>query len=141
MQQSYSFSFTSPRSAEEIFVTLTDIRKWWYGVFDETIEGSSGSKGEEFTFNAGGGMHYSKQKLVELLPGKKISWEIIDSKLSFLEEQDEWTGTKIGFELQEKTDGTLVTFTHEGLVPALECYDSCSSAWSQYLQNLQKILA
>jgi len=140
MQQSYSFSFTSPRPANEIFATLMDIGKWWYGVFDETIEGSSGSPGDEFTFLAGGGLHYSKQKLIELVPGKKISWEIIDSKLSFLEEQDEWTGTKIGFELQQKEDGTLVSFTHLGLMPALQCYDSCSGAWTQYLRNLQEVL-
>lgn len=36
---------------------------------------------------------------------------------------------------------TLVRFTHVGLVPASECFDKCSSAWSFYINNsLQRLI-
>ena len=69
----------------------------------------------------------------ELIPDKKIVWMITDSKLTFLKKPDEWTGTRIIFEILKKESKTQLVFTHEGLVPEIECYDSCSPAWSRYL--------
>lgn len=132
----FSFSFLSAKSAGELFEGLVDIRKWWTGLYNESIEGDSRRPGDEFAFRAGDGAHYSKQKLVELVPGEKVEWRITDSALRF-EKPDEWTGTSIGFQLSE-TDaaGTKVTFHHRGLVPAFDCYDGCSGAWTAYLERL-----
>ncbi|KAK6021514.1 RNA polymerase sigma-70 factor, partial [Ostertagia ostertagi] len=60
------------QSPGEVFSTILNVRSWWMGVFSEEIRGNSGEINDEFIFRAGGGMHYSKQKLVELIPGKKI---------------------------------------------------------------------
>jgi hypothetical protein len=72
---------------------------------------------------------------VELVPDKKIVWLVTHSALTFIEKQDEWQGTKLIFEIAAKGNKTQLRFTHEGLVPEIECYDSCSSAWTQYLQE------
>ncbi len=137
-QQNFSFDFVSAKPAGEIFDLLLDIDKWWSGLYAETIKGESHQLNDAFTFNAGGGAHYSKQKLIELIPNKKVVWLVTDSNLSFLSDTQEWVGTKISFELSQVDEQTKVTFRHEGLTPKLECYGSCSSAWTGYLENLEK---
>ncbi len=137
----YTYSFESSKSPEKIFETLLDVRSWWSGLHEEKIEGSSNKLNNEFAFNAGGGAHYSRQKLIELIPGKKITWLVTDSNLNFLKKPNEWTNTKICFDIfSEQTGKTKVTFTHEGLVPKIECYKGCVGAWTKYLNNLSNEL-
>lgn len=136
-KQNFSFSFISSKPAEEIFSQLLDVDKWWSGLFAETIKGESHQLNDEFTFKAGGGAHYSKQKLIELIPNQKVVWLVTDSNLSFLNDTKEWVDTRISFDLSQEGDKTKVTFTHLGLNPQLECYGSCSSAWTGYLGNLK----
>ena len=133
----FTYSLTTRSKATEVFDLLLHIDQWWSGVYGETIKGDSSRLNDEFTFTAGGGMHYSKQQLTELVPGKKIGWEVIDSKLTFLKKTDEWTGTHICFDITTSGDKTKLTFTHKGLVPEIECFDNCSVGWTKYLQQLQ----
>lgn len=126
----------------EVFHTLLNVRAWWSGLFEESFEGSSEKVGDEFTFSAGGGVHYSKQKLVALVLNQKLTWEVIESNLSFLNKTDEWNGTQISFEVSEHDGKTKIVFSHLGLVPEAECYDSCAPAWTQYIQEqLKKVLS
>jgi hypothetical protein len=80
-------------------------------------------------------MHFSKQKVVELTPGKRVAWQVLDSTLSFVKDKDEWNGTTITFDIAPKGDKTEVKFTHVGLAPEDECYEACSSAWGSYIKG------
>ena len=131
----FTRSYLIERSPAEIFKAITDVRGWWSGLFSEEIEGRSDNINDEFSFRAGDGVHFSKHKLIELIPDKKIVWLVTDSRLSFLDKKDEWTGTRLCFEISKQGAKTEVRFTHQGLVPEIECYDNCSSAWSQYLDK------
>lgn len=139
-KENFTYSFTSSKSTKDIFELLLDIEQWWSGLYEETIEGKSRQLNDEFTFKAGGGMHDTTQKLVELIPNKKIVWLVTKSNLSFASNPSEWTNTKICFKLSNEEDKTIVTFTHDGLVPQFECYDACSGGWTAYLDNLKKKL-
>ncbi|MBN7803560.1 SRPBCC domain-containing protein [Algoriphagus aestuariicola] len=135
---SYSYSFTTAKSPKEVFEFLQDVKQWWSGFYEESFEGSSQQLNHEFTFHAGGGMHITKHRLIESIPYQRIVWEVIESKLSFLENPKEWERTKLVFEISDSGGETRVKFTHEGLEPQIECYDQCSSAWSQYLTQLKE---
>jgi hypothetical protein len=139
--QSFSFQIRSSHSAASIFALLLDVPQWWSGLHAEVITGASSQIGGEFTFSAGNGVHYSKHKLVELVPNKKIGWLVTEANLTFLSDPAEWMGTKIVFELVQNEGTVDVTFTHEGLVPQIECYDRCYNAWSQYMEKLKIKLA
>jgi len=123
------------QTPEEVFDSIRNVRGWWSGYYSEEIKGDTEKLNDEFSFRAGDGVHYSKQKLVEVIPNKKVVWLITESDLSFLEKKDEWTGTKVIFDISTKDNKTQLVFTHDGLNPDIECYNACAPAWSQYLQN------
>ena len=123
------------QSPAVVYNTILDVRSWWSGLYGESFEGSSENPGDEFSFLAGGGMHYTKQKLVELVPNELLVWLVTEANLSFVEKTDEWKGTKLMFEISTEGDKTRVVFTHIGLVPEFQCYESCAPAWTQYIQE------
>jgi len=129
-EQNYAVSITVNATAQEAFENITNVSKWW----TENLEGSSQNLGDEFTVRFGD-VHVSTQKLVEVIPGKKVVWMVTDSHLNFIEDKHEWTGTKISFDIAEDNNKTQIKFTHLGLVPACECFDACSNAWNPYIQQ------
>ena len=52
-----------------------------------------------------------------------------------MQDQSEWKDTRIVFDISRSEDGTQVRFSHLGLVPAYECFDVCSNAWSFFIQD------
>lgn len=135
--ENYQYRFTTSHSPKYVYDLLLDVKQWWSGLFQETITGNSEKLGDEFSFEAGGGAHFSRQQLIELIPLEKIVWSVQESHLSFLNDPDEWNDTLISFDLFTEDNKTVVLFTHQGLAPEIECYDSCSSAWTQYLHQLE----
>lgn len=131
----FTLSLVTEKTAREVFQAIVNVRDWWSGYYSEEFAGQTEKLNDQFDFRAGDGAHYSKQKLVEVIPDKKIVWLIIESELTFLEKKDEWVGTKVIFEISKKGHETQLTFTHQGLTQEIECYDSCAPAWSLYLQN------
>jgi hypothetical protein len=53
---------------------------------------------------------------------------VLDGYLNFTEDETEWTGTDITFDISALGDKTEVRFTHVGLVPEFKCFDNCSNA-------------
>jgi hypothetical protein len=128
----YTTAFAVDQTPEEAFAAINDVRGWWSG--SPGIEGSTDQLGDEFTYRYEP-FHYSKQKVTELIPGRKVVWRIVDSKLNFIEDKTEWQGTEITFDISRKGDKTEVRFTHAGLVPDVECFNACSDAWGSYIQG------
>ncbi len=122
--------FAVDQSPAEAFDAITNVRGWWSG----QIDGDTDKLGAEFIYRYED-VHYSKQEITELVPNKKVVWRVLDAYLDFTEDPAEWNGTEITFEIGRKDDQTEVRFTHLGLVPEFECYDSCSTAWAFYINN------
>lgn len=130
--QDFSITILVDETPADVFNAINDVGAWWTG--KPGVEGSANKTGDEFTYRYGD-IHYSKQKLIELIPGKKIAWLVTDSQLNFTSNKSEWTGTTINFEIVEKNNKTEIRFTHAGLVEDKECYTDCSNAWSSYIKD------
>jgi hypothetical protein len=78
--------------------------------------------------------------VIELVPGRRIAWRVLEGTLNFVEDKTEWTGTTITFDIARRGAKTEVVFTHLGLEPAVECYDTCSDAWTSLIQGSLKQL-
>jgi activator of Hsp90 ATPase-like protein len=128
--QDYTAAFTVDQTPEEAFAAINNVRGWWSG----EIEGSTDKLGDVFTYRYED-VHYSKQKITELIPGKRVVWLVLDASLNFVKDKGEWKGTKITFEIAKKGDKTEVRFTHVGLVPKYECFNVCSDAWGFYVKS------
>jgi hypothetical protein len=74
-------------------------------------------------------------KLVEVIPGKKLVWLVLDNFFNFTEDKSEWKGTKVIFEVSKMGDKTQIHFTHQGLIPQYECFNVCSNAWGSYING------
>ncbi len=135
--QNFTVAFTVDQTPEAAFAAINDVRAWWSG----NIEGDTDRLGAEFSYRYED-MHYSKQRIIEFAPARKVVWHVLDGCLNFVEDKTEWQGTDITFEISRKADKTEVRFTHVGLVPAAECFDKCSDAWSFYIMgSLRDLIA
>ena len=133
----FTTTISVDQNPEETFAAINNVRGWWSG----EIEGNTNKLGAEFTYRYKD-LHRSQQKITEFVPGKRVVWQVLDSQLSFVKDQSEWTGTEIVFEITEKNGKTEVRFTHAGLLPEHECFDDCSNGWGTLVNdNLRKLIA
>ncbi len=77
------------------------------------LKEKSSKLNDEFVFRSGD-THYSKNKVVEFVPNKKVVWLVTES----IRKTDnfEWTGTKMVFELTPKGNNTMLKFTYDGVI-------------------------
>lgn len=129
--KNFNASIEVAKSADEVFNCLTEVTQWW----SQDFEGHSKNLNDEFIIHHSG-QHYSKQRLVEVIPGKKMVWLVTESILHWLQiEKQEWTNTKIIFEITTVGGKTVLHFTHQGLTPEIECYASCEKGWSTVIKS------
>lgn len=111
-----------------MYDAVTDVRGWW----SEAIDGDTRQPGSVF-FLHNTPFHFATFKITEAARGKRIVWRVLHNTFSFVKDANEWTGNDIIFEIARKGDKTELRFTQIGLVPAYECFNVCSDAWSGYI--------
>jgi hypothetical protein len=135
--QNFTITILVDQSPEDVFNAIINVPGWWSG----EIKGITDAPGAEFAYTVPG-IHFSRQKITEFIPGKKIVWNVVDATLSFVKDTSEWKGTNISFDIEPKEGKTEVRFTHVGLAPAYECYKDCSNAWGLLINgNLKNLIA
>ncbi|HEY5822779.1 MAG TPA: SRPBCC domain-containing protein [Cyclobacteriaceae bacterium] len=128
----FTITFFVDQPPKEAFDAINNVRSWW----TEELKGSSQKLNDEFTVRFFDDIQVTTQKVVELVPEKKVVWLVTKSALNFLKDKNEWKGTKICFEIAEKdSNRTQIHFTHLGLVPESECYEDCFIGWNRYING------
>ena len=129
--ESFTATIEVVKSPQEVFNAITDVTNWW----SKDFEGSSTKLNDEFIINHPH-QHYSKQKLVEVVPDRKMIWLVTESRLPWIKKnEEEWTNTKMIFEISTRDDKTVLRFTHHGLVPGKECYAMCEKGWNMIIKD------
>ena len=132
-----TMTYQVDQTPDEVFAAVTDVRGWWSG----DIQGDTDKLGAECTYR-NEDVHWSKQRITELVSGKRVVWQVLDSYLSFVKDTAEWNGSKVVFDIARKGSKTELRFTHVGLVPEHECFDTCSNAWGFYINDsLRRLIA
>jgi uncharacterized protein YndB with AHSA1/START domain len=117
---------SSPEDVYAALTTLEGLSGWW--ARDTTGETALGGV-IAFRFVPGG----FDMKVAELVPGKKVLWEVADGPA-------EWVGTHVSFELYQAGDFTIVLFEHRGWAEPGEFMYHCSTKWATYLLSLKQLL-
>ena len=72
------------QTPEEVFNAINNTRAWWSG----EIEGSTGKLNDEFIYQYKD-FHLSTQRIVEMIPGKKVVWLVTESQINYVEDKRE----------------------------------------------------
>jgi hypothetical protein len=129
--RNYSAEIEITQLPQEVFTCITHVTKWW----SDDYKGSATKLNDEFVIHHPG-QHYSKQKLIEVNPGKKVVWLVTESNLNWIKKnKEEWTNTKVIFEIVTKNNKTVLHFTHDGLTPEKECYAMCAQGWNVVIKE------
>lgn len=129
-KKSLTITLVVDKTPQQVFDAINNVPAWWHA----GMSGSSEKLNDEFSVQFKD-IHYSKHRLTEVIPNERIVWLTLDSKLTFVDKQQEWTGTSIFFDISKNGKQTELKFTHEGLVPAFECYEGCSSGWNYFIKE------
>ena len=105
----YTVEIELAKIPSDIFNHVIDLKKWW----PENFEGEDIKLNSEFEFQTGDS-HYSKNKVIEFVPDKKLVW--LTTKSIRKTDNFDWTGTKMIFELIPKDNNTILKFTYDGVV-------------------------
>ena len=128
--QDFTTTILVDQTPQQVFDAINNVRGWW----SEEIEGDTHKLNDEFTYHYKD-VHICRMKLTEVVPNKKVVWQVLSNYFNFTKDKSEWTGTKVIFEISEKDGKTQLHFTHEGLTPEFECYNACHDGWTNYVKK------
>lgn len=128
--QDYSTTIVVGQKPEEVYHAINNVRGWW----SEEIEGPTDELNKEWFYHYKD-IHLCKMKVVEMIPHKKVVWEVMENHFNFIEDKEEWVGNRIIFDISKEEDQTRLTFTQEGLTTFNACFEVCRDGWNNYINN------
>jgi|SRR6516165_5926213 hypothetical protein len=133
--QDYTATISAKITAKEAIDRISRVPDWWTKGF----MGASEKPGDIFTVRFG--ETFVDFQVIELIPEKRIVWQVTDCNLYFVPNKKEWNHTRVVWEVSSDKGLTTVRMTHVGLVPEHQCYENCERGWNFYVtESLRKLL-
>ncbi|HET6996847.1 MAG TPA: SRPBCC domain-containing protein [Chitinophagaceae bacterium] len=133
--QDYTCSIAVSAAPKEAFEAIGEVSKWWATNF----QGSALYLNDSFTVRFG--KTFGVFEIKELVPNKKITWQVTESYLPLFKNVRQWENTEIAWEITTNNSDTQITMTHIGLTPDIECYTDCEKGWNFYIrESLKKLI-
>jgi hypothetical protein len=133
--QDYTRTFQARASVQATLDAIDLVGAWWTTSF----EGSAKNRND--TFHVHFGDTFVDFRVVEHT-SSRIVWHVTNSRLAWLENANEWTGTDVIWDLTAAGDETRVQMTHRGLLPDVECFENCEKGWNFYVgRSLPRLLS
>lgn len=129
---SYQYEVQLAATPEDVLAALTTsegIAGWWAKSNSIRQENSN----ELLSVDFGRVKKLMRVRLTN--PGLGLTWDVLECTLR------EWPGTRITFDLTSSSAcGCFLKLEHIGLVPQLECYESCSTGWAHFMSSLKQFV-
>jgi uncharacterized protein YndB with AHSA1/START domain len=74
----------------------------------------------------------NEMKVTELIPNKRVEWQCFNSI-------EEWIGTNISFELEEKDGRTILRFSQAGWRAVTDTFADCNYNWALFMKSLKSL--
>ncbi len=121
-------------SSDEVYKALATrdgLAGWW----TDNTQGESNVGGVlKFRFSGDGhDIGGFEMKVLELDPAKRVLWQVVDGPA-------EWIDTKVGFELKQEDDYSIVLFKHQDWKEPVEFMHHCSTKWAIFLMSLKSLV-
>lgn len=113
-----------PEKIYKVLTTQEGLSNWWAR---ETSAKPQVGFVNVFTF---GKKYRNEMKVTNLIPNKRVEWECINSI-------EEWIGTTISFDLEEKDGKTILRFTQSGWREVTDTFAGCTYDWASSLKSLK----
>jgi hypothetical protein len=126
----FTLTLLLDQTPKEAFDAINNVRGWW----TENLTGTNKTPHHHIALRFPH-EHDSTHKIEEVRPDTHVLWLVTDSHLSDLKDNTQWPGTQISVEISTHRNKTQVRFTHEGLIPTVECFGACSNAWTDYVRG------
>ena len=89
-------------------------------------------QGAQYELDFGPGYAW-RAKVARCEPEREFELEVVSA-------DDDWLGTRVGFSLEPRRDGTWVRFRHTGWKTANEHYRVSTHCWAMFLRILRRSL-
>lgn len=113
----------TPAIVFHAITTQQGLESWWA---KQTIAKPEVGFVNVFNF----GTAKNEMKVAALETDKQVVWTVINST-------EEWKGTIISFDLEEKNDKTILRFNHSGWRSVTDFNAECNYAWANFMTSLK----
>ena len=87
---SFTTTIAVAEPPERVFEAIRDVQAWWSG----SIEGGTSEVDDEFSYEVPG-IHWCKIRVTEVDAPRKVSWLVLDSWLTFIEDKGEYSVPRV----------------------------------------------